>query len=312
MVAFGSAAQANNPAAAQALFEEGRTLLARGDLAAACAKFEGSQNLDPGPGTEYNLAICYEKSGKTASAWATYLSAAVGYKSTQRPDWEAKARERANALAPRLSKLTLIAPSDAPTGMRITRDGVLVEKSELGSAIPIDPGAHVIQATAPGSAAFEKRVEVAAGVSETVTVTMQSNGISATSSSSPTAAEPATTSEEASSPQRTWAVVVGGVGVAGLALGAIGGLVAIGENASSTKECPNDGPCASAAALRSNASARDWATVSTIAFAGGGALVALGVTLFLTAPSPHARTTGRAVIIAPTVGIGSVGMRATW
>src|SRR6188508_1232334 len=63
-------------AAAEALFIEGRRLVAEGKTAEGCAKFAESQALDPGVGTLLNLARCYERIGRTASAWTTYREAA--------------------------------------------------------------------------------------------------------------------------------------------------------------------------------------------------------------------------------------------
>ena len=59
----------SNKAAAEALFSEGRSLASAGKCDEAIPKFQASQKLDPGIGTLLNLADCYEKVGRTASAW---------------------------------------------------------------------------------------------------------------------------------------------------------------------------------------------------------------------------------------------------
>src|SRR3954470_4044560 len=47
-------------AAAQALFDQAKELLARDNVTGACPKLEESQRLDPTSGTLINLADCYE------------------------------------------------------------------------------------------------------------------------------------------------------------------------------------------------------------------------------------------------------------
>src|SRR5262249_38113298 len=56
--------------AAEGLFDQGRAAMQRGDFAQACGLLERSQRIDPAVGTLLYLAECYEKSGRTASAWA--------------------------------------------------------------------------------------------------------------------------------------------------------------------------------------------------------------------------------------------------
>jgi len=64
-------------AAAQALFERGRALMAQRRVAQACPLFEESQRLDAGIGTQYNLANCYEAMGRFASAYTTATTVGV-------------------------------------------------------------------------------------------------------------------------------------------------------------------------------------------------------------------------------------------
>src|SRR6185503_5066326 len=63
---------AADKAVADALFTEGKKLLAAGRAAEACPKFVESQRLDPGLGTMLNLADCLEQIGQTASAWGLF------------------------------------------------------------------------------------------------------------------------------------------------------------------------------------------------------------------------------------------------
>src|SRR5438132_9428411 len=107
-LAWAPAAHAQSgKAAAEALFEEGRKLMADGKAAEACPKFEASEQLDPSSGTLLNLANCYEKQGRTASAWATYKEAASLANANGRSDHLGVAQKRADALAPKLSRVTV-------------------------------------------------------------------------------------------------------------------------------------------------------------------------------------------------------------
>ena len=75
-------------AAARVLFMEGRKLAASGDYPAACTKFEASYQLDPGIGTNFNLADCYEHTGRIASAWARFLDVAAATRVANQPERE--------------------------------------------------------------------------------------------------------------------------------------------------------------------------------------------------------------------------------
>src|SRR5262245_8870421 len=92
------AQDAMNKATAEALFADGRRLVGAGDYAAACPKFAASQKLDPGVGTALNLADCYERMGRWASAWAEFRSAASAAHTVGAREREELAGGRAQAL----------------------------------------------------------------------------------------------------------------------------------------------------------------------------------------------------------------------
>jgi tetratricopeptide (TPR) repeat protein len=149
-----------DPATAEALFNEGRRLFSQGDYAAACTKFEDSNKADPATGTQLNLATCYEKLGKSASAWALYMQVANASNSSGRNDRAQLAQSRAAALLPTLSKLAITAPASA--SVRV--DGAPWSAATTGIATPVDPGRHTIDATlaGPSSKAFRRVVDVPA------------------------------------------------------------------------------------------------------------------------------------------------------
>ncbi|HEX4516790.1 MAG TPA: hypothetical protein VGH87_28985 [Polyangiaceae bacterium] len=152
-------------ATAEALFSEGRRLFAEGNYAAACPKFEESNKQDPAAGTQLNLAMCWEKLGKSASAWAMYMQVANAMSSSGRDARVQLAQSHAAALLPTLSKLAITAPANAS----IRVDGVAWSAAATGIATPVDPGRHTIDATAPNKPAFRRVVDVP-GNAATITV----------------------------------------------------------------------------------------------------------------------------------------------
>ena len=155
-------AQARTPrkVSAEVLFDEGRRLMSDGKAADACPKFAESQRLDPSPGTLLNLASCYEKTGRPATAWATYREGASSAAATGRQDLVATAQRHADALFPTLPRVTVTVatPSD---GMAIALDGVAIGHAEWGVAVPVDPGEHSIDAVAPHAKTWSKALTIA-------------------------------------------------------------------------------------------------------------------------------------------------------
>src|SRR5579859_2493469 len=157
--ASGTAAAPSGKVVAEALFEEGRKLVGDGKYAEACPKFADSERLDPSASTLLNLASCYEKLGRTASAWATFREAASAANAVGRADYMGTAQRHADALSPRLSRLT-VTVAGSLAGIRVERDAAAVDPAEWGTPIPVDPGEHTIAATAPGHQAWATTVDM--------------------------------------------------------------------------------------------------------------------------------------------------------
>jgi hypothetical protein len=279
-------ALAGDEAAAEALFLEAKKLAAEGKLAEACPKFAESNRLDRGAGTLIHLADCYEKNHQTASAWATFRDAASAAQGLGRADWEKLASSRAATLEPKLARLTIKVVEPAE-GIAVTRDGSPTSQASWSVPIPVDVGNHVVVASAPGRKTFKASVSVRADGdrSEMVVPKLEAGATSASGAVATTPATGESDSGSSGSSQRSIGFVVGGIGLAGLAVGAVTGLIAIGKNNDSKTACPNDGACASSAAVDANSSARSFGTVSTISFIAGGVGVVAGALLIFSAPS---------------------------
>src|SRR5580692_8188309 len=134
-------AQAEDQAAARALFSEGRRLAESGRYAEACATFEGARKLYTSAGILLNLADCYERTGRTASAWATFGEAASVSARTNRAEEAAEGKRRQAKLESQLMRVTLRVARDI-SGLVIRRDGTEVPRPAWGVPVPIDGGSH--------------------------------------------------------------------------------------------------------------------------------------------------------------------------
>ncbi|MGC4094032.1 MAG: hypothetical protein QM756_40210 [Polyangiaceae bacterium] len=304
MVAGTALAQSSSDkAAAEALFVEGRKLMEAGRYTDACLKFEASQRLDPGVGTMLNLAECYEKSGRTASAWAEFREVISAARAAESKEREALARERAGVLEGRLSRLTIGLSAEAAStpGIEIRRDGAVVDSAEIGTSIPVDPGKHVIEANAPGRKKWFKTVELAADASQVdvlvpALASVQDSGGSVGGSTT-TDSAPAS-----GSGQRTVALVAGGIGVVGVVVGSVYGLQASSKWKDAKAGCTSYPYGCSPDALKGADDARGFATLSTVGFIVGGVGLAAGAVLWFTAGSSDKQT-------SVGVGPGSVMVR---
>ena len=265
--------------AAQALFDEAKRLIQHGDAAAACPKFEESQRLEPGVGTKLNLANCYEQIGRTASAWILFLEVESDTKRNGQTERQTMAHNRAAALQPKLSQIKIDVPATSRLPeLTIARDGVQVGAVQWGLSIPVDPGIHTVQVSAPGKKAWQVEVTVAADASiQTLSVPVLENapvvGIAA----------PPGTEKPRSHGQRTAAYVSFGVSGVGAVLGTVFGLRAISKNNQSNDPslCDANNDCVPSGTSKRN-DARSAGTVSTVAFVVSGAALATGVVLLLT------------------------------
>jgi hypothetical protein len=294
----------DDKAAAEALFEQGKVLMEKHAFAEACPKFEASQALDSGIGTLLYLGDCYEQIGRFASAWASFREAASQAAAAGQEQRRQIAQARARALEPRLVTLTIeVSPDNAGRpGFEVRRDGVLIPKAGLGTAIPVDPGEHTIAASAPGKQSYSEQITITRESRRLTIPELQDQPSSAppepmrpangethaAGGTSPTSA-PAVlpgSPPPAGRTQRGFAYAAGVAGLVGLGIGSSFGIVALDRNSKSKDQCrPGDASLCSPRGVKLRSDAQSAATVSTVAFAAGGTLLAAGFVLWLTTPS---------------------------
>ena len=281
----------------------------QGRVDEACRKFEESQRLDPSGGTLLNLAVCHEREGRFASAW-TELSEALSIALRDGRDDRAKlAREHIATLEARLSWLVVVvsAPSDVP-GLEVRRDGSVVRRPAWGTAMPVDPGEHRVEVSAPGKKTWSARVvigpehdtkQIDVPLLEDLPPAPSPPPSAATLASLPVLAHPPAIDEaERQRSRRTVGLVLIGTGALGAGVASYFGVRAIGKRHDSDALCLGGRCTTEGAAL--NDQAKSAADVSTVVFAAGAALV--GVGLYFALSSPKLPAHAASLRLSPHVG----------
>lgn len=223
------AASAQNPAAAEALFDQARAAMAAGSYDLACARFRDSDKLDPAVGTRFNLADCEEKRGKVATAWSLFRG--VLSELAQDDDRRPIAQERVKALEPRLPYLTFKRTPETPPGARLRIDGVELSEGSFGVPLPMDPGSHDVALRLPDSEqAFTGTLSLREGEHKDLPIDSSLGAALPAAESAASASASASASRESFfefAPKHKWAYVAGGVGALGVAFGTVTGIVAL-------------------------------------------------------------------------------------
>jgi len=124
------------------------------------------------------LARCYEKAGKTTSAWSAYKKVVVADLKEGKADAATQARGDVARLEKGLARVTVVMPPEnvALAGAAVVRGEQAVPRGYWGIAVPVDPGDYVVKASAPGYKNVEANVTVAAGASSSVTLPVMEAG----------------------------------------------------------------------------------------------------------------------------------------
>jgi hypothetical protein len=307
-LAFSSSAAAD-PLTAEALFREGRRLLDEGRVDEACAKLAESQVQDPASGTLINLARCYEKQGKLATAWATYLAAAASARKDGRADRVVSAEQKGSELEPHVPRLVFRAAQPV-SDLTITWGATRVGAGALGSAIPVDPGSYRIEVSAKGFDSWVETVTVADGESRVVEIPPlhpapirdQTLAVPPVppAERSPAPLPPSVPQTQESS--RILPIALGAAGVVALGAGTYFGFHSLSEYSEAKRLCPTHRNC-TADAMDSFRHAKTSAWVANISLPLGVLALAASGWLLWTRKADHPRV---GVTVAPAAKAAAI------
>jgi hypothetical protein len=300
-LAAAQAALAASPAdraAARQHWNQAEALKKKGQLAEACKHLEEVERLDPKLLTLMELAECSERLGKLVEARAQWSLARDRAKHDEKPQSKERAEKRLAVIDKRLAHLTLQLAANSPAGAQVLGDDVPLDAASLGSALPMNPGDHVIVVKAEGREDAKYPVKLAAGDKQTLAIAV---GPAAASPTAPPASPPPPPAPTVAAPANVGASPPpappalqtssswwSGQRTAGVIFGAAG-IVAVGAGSALCVMANRDG---SAVDRR--------LALGAVSLASGGVLLLSGVVLLVSAPSEEAAQHGN-ITFTPTV-----------
>jgi hypothetical protein len=306
-------------ATARSLGQEGQQSFENKDYATAEDRFRRADKMVHAPTLVLGLA-------RALSAEAKYVEAQESYNRIIREGLPAgapdafkraldDAKKEVDAVTAKVGAVTITVKaaggSDIPDP-QVVLDEHPINSASLGVRRAIDPGPHVLRATAEGYKAGELRFTVNEGGSADEPLTLEKDPNAAavaaaapgpTAAPAPLASSPDLAPGEPSKARKIAPWIAFGVGGAGLVVGGITGIVAMGKHSTLSGECkPN---CDTATAQSDLSSYHTMGAVSDVGFILAGVGGAVGVILLVTQPKAAPTATG--VRVVPVVGLGSLG-----
>jgi hypothetical protein len=284
-------------AQARALFGDAGVAFEAGDFARAADLYSQSHQLYPSPTALFWEGRSLAALGRLVDAYARLDEAARWTLTPQSPEGFRNAvdealRER-EALSRRVPVIVLRVGPDVCATFSV--DGHAVASGPLVEH-RIDPGDHVVRATAPGQRPIEVRVSAREGDRLEVPIDLAPPSAESAQPAAPGAAV---------DPQRIAGWALGGLGVGALiGWGVVGGLY-LDSKSTADDLCDHDAKlCDSQEGVDAVENAQTLGVASVALLVGGAVTLATGVTLLLTAGGED----GDAVAVEARVGIGSVGI----
>lgn len=296
-VSLGQASTAHAQAAdvAKKLLDEAKRYNDAGDIPAACSLLDRAYQLDAKDGILYARADCRDREGKISAAvglYEAYLRTFARMTGAQRQSHAQRAsiaEARIKELGPLVPMVQFVWAEKPPEQAKIIVDGVEFPAMTLDAKLPLEPGTHEIIVKLPGEPERKRTVILAKGDSTIVDLSPLSDGALDPSKQPQKGINGKSGADAGSGGKKSavdpWKVggFIGlGLGVAGIAVGAITGGTALKEKGVVDAHCNGEHRCDKeglAAADRFQTAGN----ISTATFIAGGVLASVGATLVVLA-----------------------------
>jgi hypothetical protein len=191
--------------------------------------------------------------------------------------------------------------------VRVTADGQPVADKLEGTPLAIDPGEHELRFEVPGQPVVTRALVIKEGEKDRLLHVVV--GIATPASPALAPPEPRATAPRARiGTQRALGLTAAGTGVAGVAVGAVIGLMASARWNDAKSECGTAADCpAHAQAVSDRSATVTLGAGSTVAFVVGGVLLASGAVLYLTG-GKSSRDSAISIRAEPGPGVSRVSL----
>ena len=309
--AAGGTPSAADLESARELYKEAKELRQKGDLRGALERFKAAHQYGQTPVTGLELGRTHMELGELIEAREVLLGVGRIKVAADETEKSAAARteaaELAEKLRPRIAtvvvKLANVGPGAQP---QVLVDGAPIPVVSSGAMRKVNPGTHAVVAKV---GAREEKREVAVAEAETKEVSLDLGGATG---EAPTGGDGGGAATEPGSGRSispvTWAGL--GLGVAGLGVGAVTGILALGK--ASDVEAACQGTRCPPSAADTVDSGRSLATISTVGFAVGVVGVGVAAVGFFVL-SPKGTSAPKAGLrVVPVVAHDRIGLSGTF
>jgi hypothetical protein len=257
-------------------------------------------------GVRYHIALCEDHLGRLATALADYTAAEQQARADGAQDVLRLVGPQLAAVTARVPRLT-IRVSPAVADAQVKLDGAPVAREAVGAPIPVDPGEHRAEATAPGRQSAASSVALREGETTEVDLRLPDLSSAAQAAATPAAsAQPGGAAPDSASQgsTRTGAILTTTIAVALAGAGVGAFLAADAQHASAVSDCATETSPDSCDPKKSAVRAWDFAAAG--AWIGAAAVGTVAVLLWLKPARAPAAPTAR-IVVGP--GVLSVGGR---